>query len=111
MAFSTTVLLEAAFFRRRFRYLQPPPPFRATGGLDMSDGLYPPIEPYKTAMLQRDGHQLYYELSGNPDGPTALFLHGGPGGGTSPGFDDSSTRPTTESCSLTSGAPGRASPM
>ena len=50
----------------------------------MDNGLYPPIEPYQTALLQRDGHQLYYELSGNPDGPTALFLHGGPGGGTSP---------------------------
>ena len=50
----------------------------------MDDGLYPEIEAYKTAMLERDGHQLYYELSGNPDGPTALFLHGGPGGGTSP---------------------------
>lgn len=50
----------------------------------MDDGLYPEIEPYKTAMLERDGHQLYYELSGNPNGPTALFLHGGPGGGTSP---------------------------
>jgi proline iminopeptidase len=46
--------------------------------------LYPEIEPYHTAMLERDGHQLYYELSGNPDAPTALFLHGGPGGGTSP---------------------------
>ncbi|MEC8424934.1 MAG: prolyl aminopeptidase [Myxococcota bacterium] len=50
----------------------------------MSDGLYPAIEPYLQGMLPRDGHQLYYELSGNPDGPTALFLHGGPGGGTSP---------------------------
>jgi proline iminopeptidase len=50
----------------------------------MDDGLYPEIEAYKTAMLERDGHQLYYELSGNPEGPTALFLHGGPGGGTSP---------------------------
>jgi proline iminopeptidase len=50
----------------------------------MEDGLYPPIEPYEATMLQRDGHQLYYELSGNPSGPTALFLHGGPGGGTSP---------------------------
>ena len=46
----------------------------------MDDGLYPPIEPYEVAMLPRDGHQLYYELSGNPQGPTALFLHGGPGG-------------------------------
>ena len=50
----------------------------------MSDGLYPEIEPYQTAFLERDGHRLYYELSGNPEGPTALFLHGGPGGGTSP---------------------------
>ena len=50
----------------------------------MSDGLYPEIEPYHTAMLTRDGHELYYELSGNPQGLTALFLHGGPGGGTSP---------------------------
>jgi proline iminopeptidase len=50
----------------------------------MTDGLYPEIEPYQTAMLPRDGHRLYYELSGNPHGPTALFLHGGPGGGTSP---------------------------
>ena len=50
----------------------------------MSDGLYPEIEPYEIAYLSRDGHRLYYELSGNPDGPSALFLHGGPGGGTSP---------------------------
>ena len=50
----------------------------------MDDGLYPPIEPYEVAMLDREGHRLYYELSGNPSGPTALFLHGGPGGGTSP---------------------------
>ena len=53
-------------------------------GVKMDDGLYPEIEPYETAFLERDGHQLYYELSGLPDGPTALFLHGGPGGGTSP---------------------------
>ncbi len=50
----------------------------------MDDGLYPEIEPYQVASLSRPGHDLYYELSGNPDGPTALFLHGGPGGGTSP---------------------------
>ena len=50
----------------------------------MSDGLYPEIEPYHTSMLECDGHQLYYECSGNPEAPPALFLHGGPGGGTSP---------------------------
>ncbi|NRB53323.1 MAG: alpha/beta fold hydrolase [Saprospiraceae bacterium] len=30
-----------------------------------------------------DGHQLYYERHGNLSGPTILFLHGGPGLGTS----------------------------
>ena len=64
----------------------------------MSDGLYPEIEPYQTAFLERDGHRLYYELSGNPEGPTALFLHGGPGGGTSPRVRRSSTLRATGSC-------------
>ena len=45
--------------------------------------LYPATAPYKTDYLNVNGHQIYFELSGNPDGPTALFLHGGPGGGTS----------------------------
>ena len=48
------------------------------------DGLYPEIEPYHTGYLQRPGHSLYYELSGQSGKPAALFLHGGPGGGTSP---------------------------
>ncbi|MET8426357.1 prolyl aminopeptidase [Nocardia sp. NPDC004860] len=47
--------------------------------------LYPPIEPYEQDMLDvGDGQRLYYEVSGNPDGKPAVFLHGGPGGGTSP---------------------------
>jgi proline iminopeptidase len=28
-----------------------------------------------------DGHELYWELCGNPDGKPAVFLHGGPGAG------------------------------
>ena len=48
-------------------------------------GLYPPIEPYQTGMLDvGDGHSLYWELCGNPDGKPVVFLHGGPGGGSSP---------------------------
>ncbi len=44
--------------------------------------LYPEIEPYKTGRLKvSDIHELYYELSGNPDGKLAVFLHGGPGSG------------------------------
>jgi proline iminopeptidase len=31
-----------------------------------------------------DGHRLYWELTGNPDGKPAVMLHGGPGGGSSP---------------------------
>jgi len=47
--------------------------------------LYPDFEPYETGMLDvGDGHSLYWELSGNPDGKPAVFLHGGPGGGSTP---------------------------
>src|SRR5438445_12344578 len=47
--------------------------------------LYPAIEPHKTGMLDvGDGHRLYWELCGNPDGKPVVFLHGGPGGGSSP---------------------------
>jgi len=47
--------------------------------------LYPEIEPYETGMLDvGDGHSLSWELSGNPDGKPVVFLHGGPGGGSSP---------------------------
>ncbi|KQM15992.1 prolyl aminopeptidase [Plantibacter sp. VKM Ac-2880] len=46
---------------------------------------YPEIEPYETGMLDvGDGQSLYWETSGNPDGKPVVFLHGGPGGGTSP---------------------------
>src|SRR5215210_28765 len=47
--------------------------------------LYPAIDPYQSGMLDvGDGHSLYWELSGNPDGKPVVFLHGGPGGGSSP---------------------------
>jgi proline iminopeptidase len=47
--------------------------------------LYPAFEPHQTGMLDvGDGHRLYWELSGNPDGKPVVFLHGGPGGGSSP---------------------------
>ena len=44
--------------------------------------LYPAFEPNQSGYLKvSDGHELYYEESGNPDGKPAVFLHGGPGGG------------------------------
>jgi proline iminopeptidase len=47
---------------------------------------FPPIEPYDSGMLDvGDGHQVYWECCGNPEGRPALYLHGGPGSGASPG--------------------------
>jgi proline iminopeptidase len=49
------------------------------------DVLFPPIAPYRSGMLAVDAlHTLYWEESGNPQGQPVLFLHGGPGSGTSP---------------------------
>lgn len=39
---------------------------------------------YETGFLQVDDvHNLYYEISGNPNGTPVVVLHGGPGGGVS----------------------------
>ena len=47
---------------------------------------YPQIDPYNHGMLEvSNGHEIYYEQSGNPDGKPAVYVHGGPGGGCSPG--------------------------
>lgn len=44
--------------------------------------LYPEIEPYAVQHLAvAGGHELYIEVSGNPQGIPAVFLHGGPGAG------------------------------
>jgi proline iminopeptidase len=46
---------------------------------------YPPIEPYDTGMLRVSAlHEIAYEQSGDPGGKPVVFLHGGPGGGSSP---------------------------
>jgi len=47
--------------------------------------LYPELEPFDEGMLDvGDGHILSYDVSGNPKGIPAVFLHGGPGAGVSP---------------------------
>ncbi|MFD1795067.1 prolyl aminopeptidase [Paracoccus aurantiacus] len=47
--------------------------------------LYPHIEPFDRCKIEvGDGHVLYVEQSGNPDGVPVVVLHGGPGGGCSP---------------------------
>lgn len=47
--------------------------------------LYPPIDPFDQRIIDmRDGHRIYVEQCGNPDGIPVIVLHGGPGGGCSP---------------------------
>lgn len=51
----------------------------------LNDTLYPEITPFKFGHLKTDGHhEIYWEVSGNPDGIPVMNLHGGPGGGSSP---------------------------
>ncbi len=51
----------------------------------MMAALYPEIEPYDSGLLDvGDGHHLYWEACGNPDGKPAVNLHGGPGSGCTP---------------------------
>lgn len=46
---------------------------------------YPPLDAHADGMLDvGGGHRIYWEVSGNPAGKPVVFLHGGPGGGTSP---------------------------
>jgi proline iminopeptidase len=48
---------------------------------------YPRIEPYASGLLHvGDGHRVYWEVCGNPQGAPALVLHGGPGSGCGPGL-------------------------
>lgn len=47
--------------------------------------LYAPIDPFDQRIVDvGDGHSLYVEQCGNPDGLPVVVLHGGPGGGCSP---------------------------
>ena len=54
--------------------------------------LFPEIGPREAGMLALDSiHSMYWEESGNPRGIPVVFLHGGPGAGSTPrdrGFFD-----------------------
>jgi proline iminopeptidase len=50
------------------------------------DERYPSVDPLESGLLGvGDGHTLYWEAVGNPAGMPAVYLHGGPGGGSGPG--------------------------
>lgn len=44
--------------------------------------MYPPSEPYETGFLPAaEGHEVFWQQCGNPDGKPLLVVHGGPGSG------------------------------
>lgn len=56
-----------------------------TSGAEQESPLYPPLEPLRTGYFSvSDTHELYWEVSGNPDGIPVIALHGGPGGRAGP---------------------------
>ena len=56
-----------------------------TAKTDQRPPLFPALEVRATGYLDvTDGHEMYFEQSGNPDGEPLLFLHGGPGSGSNP---------------------------
>ena len=74
--------------------------------------LYPPLEPYRTGYLSvGDGHSIYFEESGNPDGKPCVFVHGGPGGGRHPQQGSSLILSAIALFSLTSAAAVTQPPM
>ena len=56
-------------------------------GTGARSGLYPPVEPFRQQVMEMPGgHRVYVEQCGRPDGAPVVVLHGGPGGGCSPGM-------------------------
>jgi proline iminopeptidase len=46
---------------------------------------YPATKPFEEGVLEvPEGHTIYWERVGNPDGKPAVVLHGGPGSGAAP---------------------------
>lgn len=68
-----------------FGALYSPTMEQLAGTKTASQFLYPPADPFDQRMLDvGQGHRIYVEQCGNPDGIPVVVLHGGPGGGCSP---------------------------
>ncbi|KAF0676355.1 prolyl aminopeptidase [Profundibacterium mesophilum] len=58
---------------------------KVAGQISAASFLYPRIDPFDQRMMNvGDGHSIYVEQCGNPEGIPVIVLHGGPGGGCSP---------------------------
>ena len=51
---------------------------------DRDVNLHDDMKPFNSGTLNRDGHSIYYEECGTPDGIPVMFVHGGPGSGCAP---------------------------
>lgn len=59
--------------------------YSPAAGNNLMRDLYPKIQPYVTHTLAvEDPHRLHVEECGNPSGIPVVFVHGGPGAGTTP---------------------------
>jgi len=58
----------------------------STSSLDGREVLYPEIDVAHTEswLSVGDGHEVFYEICGNPAGVPVVVVHGGPGGGSNP---------------------------
>jgi proline iminopeptidase len=57
----------------------------SNSGANAGLGLFPEIEPRTSGMLRLNAvHSMYWEECGNPAGIPVVFLHGGPGAGSTP---------------------------
>ncbi|MDZ4136816.1 MAG: prolyl aminopeptidase, partial [Paracoccaceae bacterium] len=55
------------------------------GQKSAAEYLYPHLDPFDQRMMDvGDGHRIYVEQCGRPDGVPVIVVHGGPGGGCSP---------------------------
>jgi len=58
---------------------------KSNGQKSAIEFMYPPIDPFDQGIYAvGDGHRIYVEQCGNPNGTPVIILHGGPGGGCSP---------------------------
>jgi proline iminopeptidase len=58
---------------------------KSAGQKRASQLLYPPVDPFDQRIIDvGDGHSVYVEQCGDPNGIPVVVLHGGPGGGCSP---------------------------
>ena len=58
---------------------------KVAGQKSAAQHLYPPLDPFDQRVLDvGDGHRVYVEQCGHPEGIPVVVLHGGPGGGCSP---------------------------